>query len=919
MKKSNHLFPVDFSRKFRHGMLLCGAVIGCLAFLSPAPLKSDEKKPSSLVDFTREIRPVLSRNCLSCHGPDEEKRQANLRLDIREEAVADRGGYRVIVPGRSSESRLVERITHSAMPMPPEATGKRITPEEIGLLKQWIDQGARYTGHWAFEKPVRTPLPEVKNKSWPKNEIDYFMLARLEEEGLTPSAEADRFTLIRRVYLDLIGIPPTPEQADAFVQDERPDAYERVVVDLLNSPHYGERWARVWLDLARYADSQGYEKDPLRTIWLYRDWVIRALNENITFDRFTMEQLAGDLMPVPTRNQLIATGFHRNTMTNTEGGTDDEEYRDQAVRDRVATTMQVWMGLTAGCAQCHSHKYDPLTHREFYQLYAFFDQTEDSDKVDDRPTMKVGDASTLIMRNLAPDKRRTTHILERGNYLTPGEEVRAEVPKAFHTFPKDAPPNRLGLAKWLTDKNNPLTARVTVNRFWARLFGAGLVQTEEDFGTQGMAPSHPKLLDWLATEFMRLDWDMKAILKHIVLSATYRQSSDITAEMFEEDRFNRLLARGPWFRLEAEMVRDQALAVGGLLSNKMYGPPVMPLQPEGVWQVPHSAARWETSDGEDRYRRGLYTLWRRTSPYPSMMTLDASSAEICTIRRIRTNTPLQALVTLNDPIFVEAAQRLAERIRKEGGRRVEDRARYAFRLCVVRPPRPKELAQILAIYEEALRHYGNKGSEARKLIHIDKSIYLDKSRIVTLLERAGESPGPRWKFTREEPASAWMSPQYDDGAWAEGAGPFGKSIKKGVDTKSKSYPTEWNTRDIWMRRAVELPEEELGEFTLKVRSVGKFEVYVNGELAVATEDEKYPSGEFPLREKALATLRPGDNLIAVHAWQPGDEEEGRVIDVGMMALRPKAPIPVREDDAEHAAWTMVGNVLLNLDETLTKR
>ena len=902
--------------------LFVALVAGWVALGGPVGAWPGEESPSgTTVDFSREIRPILSRNCLSCHGADEGNRQVGLRLDTREGATADRGGYRAIVPGKSAESRMVERITHPDMPMPPEASGKKLKSEEIELIKRWIDEGAPYNRHWAFQPPSRPALPEVteEDKNWVRNEIDHFVLARLEKEGMTPSAEADRYTLIRRVYLDLIGLPPTPEQVVAFVKDDQPGAYERVVVELLNSPHYGERWARVWLDLARYADSQGYEKDNLRVIWPYRDWVVRALNENMPFDRFTLEQLAGDLVPVPTQNQLIATGFHRNTMTNTEGGTDDEEFRDQAVRDRVATTMQVWMGLTAGCAQCHSHKYDPLTHREFYQLYSYFDQSEDSDKVDDRPTMKVGDTSTLIMRELAPDKRRTTHILERGNFLTPGEEVSPEVPKAFHPFPKDAPSNRLGLAKWLTDKNNPLTARVTVNRFWAKLFGAGLVQTEEDFGTQGNPPSHPKLLDWIATEFMRLDWDMKAILKTIVLSATYRQSSDVTPERFEKDRYNRLLARGPRFRLEAELIRDQALAVGGLLSSKMYGAPVMPLQPEGVWQTVYSNTRWETSDGEDRYRRGLYTFWRRTSPYPSMVTLDATSREVCTLRRIRTNTPLQALVTLNDPVYVEAAVKLARRVMEKGGSSPEDRARYAFRLCLVRSPRPQELAQTLGIYEEALRHYEERREEARKLIHIDRSVYLDRSRIATLLERAGETAGPRWKYTREEPGSAWMSSPHDDGGWDEGAGAFGKSSKERVDFKGITYPTEWITRDIWLRRSFELPEEELSEFTLKVRSVGKFEVYINGELAAETKDERNSSGEIPVREIAAGTLRPGENLIAVHAWQPGDQDEGRVIDVGMMALRPKAPIPVREGDAEHAAWTMVGNVLLNLDETLTKR
>ena len=893
------------------------------------------------VNFSRQIRPILSRNCLSCHGGDEGNRQVGLRLDTFEGATADRGGYQAIVPGNSAASRVMARITHPDIPMPPEATGKKLKPEEIELIKNWIDQGAKYDQHWSFVKPVRPPLLKVKNEKWAKNEIDSFVLARLEKEGLSPSKEADPYTLIRRIYLDLIGIPPTPEQVDAYIKDEKSDAYERLVNKLLNSPHYGEKWARVWLDLARYADSQGYEADASRSIWPYRDWVIRALNQNMPFDQFTKEQIAGDLLPVPTEDQLIATGFHRNTMSNSEGGTDDEEFRDQAIRDRVATTMQVWMGLTAACAQCHSHKYDPLTHTEFYQLYAFLDQTEDSDKPDDRPFMKVGEGetTTLIMRELAPDKRRTTHILERGNFLTKGAIVTPAVPKAFHPFPQGAPKNRLGLAKWLTDKNNPLTARVTVNRFWARLFGTGLVQTEEDFGTQGFAPTHPKLIDWLATEFMRLDWDIKGIIKTMVMSATYRQSSNITPEMFERDQYNQLLARGPRFRISAEMVRDQALAAGGLLSTKMYGPTVMPLQPEGVWQAVYSSAKWETSEGEDRYRRGLYTYWRRTSPYPSMMTLDASSREICTLRRIRTNTPLQALVTLNDPVYVEAAQRLAQRVTEQGGSSVEDRALYAYRLCLVRKPTSEELQRTVGIYREALQYFQKDTAAARKLIYIDQDIYFDKSRFNHLIKgaRAHKKTSSRWRYTLRQPADGegWMKDTFDDSGWNEGAGVFGKSDKedenekksaKKVDgeepeeaNKQYTYPTEWDTNDLWMRREFDLSENDLEKFTLELYLRGNYEIYLNG-----VEVEKQEGGfdverEVDITKAALSILRQGRNLLAIHCSHLGEEEDAQFADIGFTALRPKDPIPVKPDDAERAAWTLVGNVLLNLDETLTKR
>jgi mono/diheme cytochrome c family protein len=480
------------------------------------------------VEFQRDIRPVLAKRCYACHGPDEGSRQANLRLDTFDGATGKNGGRAGIVPGSSAQSRVVARITHPTMPMPP--VGERLSTTEVELIKRWIDQGAAYTKHWAFEKPVRPNLPPVSNKTWPRNAIDYFVLARLERENLKPSREANPNILARRAALDLIGLPPAPDWVREFVNDKRPDAYERYVDRLLAMPQFGERWARVWLDLARYADTTGYERDFRRSIWPYRDWVIKAINANMPFDQFSIRQLAGDLLPNPTEDDLVATGFHRNTMTNPEAGSDPEEFRDLAVKDRVAVTGQVWMGLTWGCAQCHTHKYDPLTHTEFYQLYAFLNQTQDANRYDDSPSLKVGGTSTLVMRDLAPEKHRVTHVHERGNFLDPGAEVQPGTPAAFFPLPADAPLNRLGLAKWLVSKDNPLTARVTANRFWARLFGRGIVETEEDFGTQGSSPSHPELLDWLATEFMSSDWNVKALLKTVVTSATYRQSSDASPE-----------------------------------------------------------------------------------------------------------------------------------------------------------------------------------------------------------------------------------------------------------------------------------------------------------------------------------------------------------------------------------------------------
>jgi mono/diheme cytochrome c family protein len=729
---------------------------------------ADGKAPA--VDFNRDVRPILSKNCFACHGPDGAQRVTRLRLDRRESATKKlKSGVTAIVPDKPAQSELVRRITAAdeADRMPPKETGNHLTPAQIATLTRWVAQGAPYAEHWAFVKSQRPPLPAVAGRSWPRNGLDTFVLSRLEREGLRPNPEADRFTLLRRVSLALRGLPPSPQELEAFTGDTGPGAYKRAVDRFLADPAYGERWARVWLDLARYADSAGYGSDPLRTIWRYRDWVIDAFNRNLPYDRFTIEQLAGDLLPEPTLEQRMATAFHRNTMTNTEGGTDREEFRVAAVKDRVDTTLQVWMGLTMGCAKCHNHKYDPITQAEYYRFFAFFNQTADADRADEQPvipapTPALGEkvrqidariaplkrrldfptpaqaaarvvarppvvpADELVVRagiarltksrpavptlpvmvELPPEKRRETHVLIKGNFLNPGEKVDPGVPAAFPPLPAGAPANRLGMAEWLVSPDNPLTARVAVNRLWARLFGTGLAESEEDFGTQGELPSHSELLDWLAREYVRLGWDTKALLRRIVTSATYRQSSKVTPELAARDPHNRLLARGPRFRLEAEMVRDQALALSGLLSRKMNGPSVFPPQPPGLWQAAFNGQRtWATSQGADRYRRGLYTFWRRTVPYPSMATFDAPSREICTVRRVRTNTPLQAFVTLNDPVYVEAAQALARRVVREGGTTASERSRFGLQLCLARPPHPEEVEQVLALYESEREHY----------------------------------------------------------------------------------------------------------------------------------------------------------------------------------------------------------------------
>jgi hypothetical protein len=1089
--------------------------------------------PKDQVNFSSRIRPVISAKCFPCHGPDDKTRKAKLRLDIREQATKEREGIFPIKPGDLKNSEMIRRITSTDPEeiMPPPKAGHPLTPQEIELLEKWVQQGAPYAGHWSFTKPERPPLPKIKQRSWAKNGIDHFILAKLDENKLKPSPPADRYALIRRLSLDLIGLPPTPAEVEDFVKVKSPNAYEKVVDRLLASPAYGEKWTRMWLDLARYADSYGYGQDSLRANnpWPYRDWVISAFNQNMPFDEFTIEQLAGDLLDHPTEEQLVATAFHRNTMTNVEGGTDDEEWRVAAVKDRANVTAQAWMGLTMGCAQCHSHKFDPISHKEYYQFYAFFNQTEDNDQPDESPTMplptseqrdkmkklkneiaalekrisvddpallgelaewekanksahtwkvvelcefesargttfmELGDHSLLagtnspgkdtytmkfasrlskatairlevlpdeslpahgpgrsgsgnfvlnelaisvkpepnepkrarfvrielpgkkrilslaevqvfsrgenvatkgkatqssvdydglaeraidgntngdfevkstthtkqekdpwwevdlgeeksldsivvwnrtdgdvggrladfrvlaldsarktvwttqvaaapkpsialkpdervlglkratatlsqkdyevanlvdghaetkegwgigagqgktqtaifefsdplpagevtvklvqnfggqhtigrfrlaltesalpsvappanvssvlanapeqrsadqkyellkwyqqyavataairrqiepvqkeldaikppqlpIMREFASDKRRVTHLLNKGNFLDPGDEVSAAIPAAFNAWPAGAPTNRLGVAKWLMSPENPLTARVTANRLWAQMFGMGLVETEEDFGTQGSLPSHPELLDWLAVELRVNGWNMKRFLKTIAMSATYQQTSRVTPELLRQDPRNRLLSRAPRRRLDAEAIRDQALALSGLSSHKIGGPSVYPPQPDGLWRVAFDGMRtYPTSTGEDRYRRGLYTVWRRTIPYPSMVTFDAPSRETCTFRRLPTNTPLQAYVTLNDPVYVEAAQALGRRLAREGGANPEERIRFGLSLVLARPPDKSQVAELKNLFEAELAHYRDTEKEAVKL------------------------------------------------------------------------------------------------------------------------------------------------------------------------------------------------------------
>ncbi|GAB3642082.1 DUF1553 domain-containing protein [Spirosoma arcticum] len=866
----------------------------------------------SRVDYNTQIKPLLNKNCIACHGGV--KKASGFSLLFKHEALAPaKSGKPAIIPGDADGSEMIRRLTLTDPDERMPLDHAPLKPDEIETLRKWIDQGAEWGDHWAYQPVEKPDVPRVgtfwsrlgfgdnTEASWVKNEIDPFILDKLKTDGLKPSPEADRATLIRRVSLDLTGLPPTEREVASFVNDKSADAYEKVVDRLLKSPAYGERWTGWWLDLARYADTKGYERDPGRKIWRYRDWLINAFNNDKPFDQFTVDQLAGDLLPKATDDQLIATAFHRNTMTNDEGGTQDEEFRVAALLDRVGTTWDVWQGTTFACVQCHSHPYDPFVHDEFYKYAAFFNNSRDEDVTSDTPTLrfynptdslkivqlkqyiasavtspkqalaetnhfthfvrtvepkinshdfdqlvnaslldakyfgfqdkglarvknvtltnrprlliawgtKAPDATVTIRQDRADgpilatmpvpktgsqwndtiqmiplprvqgrhnlylslnspkapkewvlikwvsfqpmlpgqpanavgpqdkllidvlnadaeslpimldgsgDLVRETHVFDRGNWLVKGKKVTPDVPKVFPAMNPALPKNRLGLARWMVDRDNPLTARVAVNRFWEQLFGAGIVETVEDMGTQGIPPTHRELLDYLAIGFMETDrWSVKKLLKRLVMSATYRQQSSASPELLAKDPFNKLLARGPRIRLSAEQVRDQALAVSGLLSRKMYGPSVMPTQPDGIWQSPYDGESWKQSTGDDLHRRALYTYWKRTAPYPSMVTFDSPSREFCQSRRIRTNTPLQALVTLNDPVYIEAAQTLAQYMQQHG-RSPESQIQAGFRRVMLRDLPPKKLAVLTRLYRTTEQYYRQKPDEAKKLV-----------------------------------------------------------------------------------------------------------------------------------------------------------------------------------------------------------
>lgn len=858
------------------------------------------------IDYNEEVKPILNKNCMGCHGGVKKAGDVSFLFE-HEMLEPGKSGKIPVVRGDAAASEMIRRMVSDDPDERMPKGADRLDEKDINTLKKWIDQGAKWETHWSYKRVEKPAVPSQKSlwnlfgllntgyANWPLNEVDQFVLQKLKAEKLSPSPEADKATLIRRVSLDLTGLPPTEKEVADFEKDNAPDAYEKVVDRLLKSSAYGERWTAMWMDLARYADTKGYESDGGRSIWRYRDYVVKSFNDDKPFDQFTVEQLAGDLMPekssgLPTDEHMIATGFHRNTMINNEGGTDDEEFRVAAQIDRVNTTWEVWQGTTFACIQCHSHPYDPIPHEDYYKYMAYFNNSRDEDVWDEWPKLRFykgedsarvekvkawinrydpketqkftqfmrvmepkinahsfvkGEESTVLLisyygvkdkgnakipnvnlhgagnlvmnistraenavltfcldsldgqviskinvpvrdtvlvsplpkvsgkhdiflsvkspknptewvritwlafQDVIPgsgqpgydqvvkdyatvltkstesmpvvwegtgDFARKTNVFVRGNWMVKGAEVKPGVPKLLAPMPKDYPQNRLGLGQWIVNRDNPLTSRVIVNRFWEQLFGRGIVETVEDFGSQGAEPSHPALLDWLAVDFMENDhWSVKKLLKTMVMSATYRQNSRSDAGRQEKDPYNRYLSRGPRVRLSAEQVRDQAMAACGLLSHKMYGPSVMPPQPDGIWLSPYSGESWKVSEGEDKYRRAVYTYWKRTAPYPSMTTFDAPSREFCQSRRILTNTPLQALVTLNDPVYLEAAEKLAVKMQKRG-KTPEQQLREGYRLLTFQPIEEKSLKVLVGVYSDALKTYRNKPTEVDSIL-----------------------------------------------------------------------------------------------------------------------------------------------------------------------------------------------------------
>ncbi len=735
-----------------------------LLMCSSCKRKSPLAGKSDSVDFNLHIRPLLSDRCFKCHGPDANQRKANLRLDIRENALAalkNDPAAHVIVPGNASGSEVFRRIssTDTSQRMPPVKSNLKLNEEEIDLIRQWIDQGAKYKKHWAFIPPKQHAVPKVEAESWLENDIDRFILARMEDAGMQPNDEADKERLLKRVSLDITGLPPSLELQEKFLNDDSADSFEKIVDELLSLPQYGEKMAVYWMDVARYADSHGYQDDGLRTMWPWRDWVIHAFNENYPYDQFVTWQLAGDLLPNPTKEQLLATGFNRNHKITQEGGVIQEEYRIEYVTDRTNTFGKAFLALTFECAHCHDHKYDPISQKAYYSTFAFFNQVPEKGLVGDIMLASLADppkikittdeiskilsfinkkdtAAVEVMVMQDTSWTRPTYILKRGAYDAHGEEVSFDLPPAilpYDTITYGA--NRLGLAKWLFDKKNPLTARVFVNRMWQEFFGRGLVKTSGDFGMQGEMPSHPELLDWLALDFMNNDWNIKRLVKQIVTSSTYRQSSVVTREKLIADPENILLSRSPRIRMTAETIRDLALSSSGLLVKEIGGPSVKVYQPNGIWEQATSGrgilAHYVQDHGDKLYRRGLYSFIKRTVPPPGMLVFDGSNRDQCEVKRLRTNTPLQALVLLNDPTILEASRVFAERLMKENSTS-DQKIETAFRSVIGRKPSPEELRILTLYFNEEKVKFEKSKEKAKQLISAGEYPHADIKDIASL-------------------------------------------------------------------------------------------------------------------------------------------------------------------------------------------
>ncbi|AFK03395.1 protein of unknown function DUF1549 [Emticicia oligotrophica DSM 17448] len=719
------------------------------------------------VDYNFHIRPILSDRCFKCHGPDVNKREANLRLDTPEGAYAalkDNPKAHAIVAGNLEASEVYQRLItkDSTLRMPPPESNLKLTQHEIELIAKWIKQGAKYKPHWAFIAPQKPKLPEA-DKDWVKNEIDYFTYAKMDEKGLEPNEEADKERLLKRVSFDLVGLPPTLEMQERFLKDNSPNAYEKIVDELLKDKHYGEKMAIPWLDVARYADSHGYQDDGLRTMWPWRDWVIHAFNSNYPYSQFVTWQLAGDLLPNPNKEMLLATGFNRNHKITQEGGVIDEEYRVEYVTDRTNTFGKAFLALTFECAHCHDHKYDPISQKDYYRTFAFFNQVPEKGlfgTIDasfaDPPNMKISTedvksilkfinkkdtAKVAVMVMKDSSVVRPTYVLNRGNYDAHGEVVRFGVPSSIMPFDTNKlEKNRLGLAKWLLDAKNPLTARVFVNRIWAQFFGRGIVKTLGDFGMQSELPSHPELLDWLAVDFRTNGWNIKRLVKQIVMSATYRQSSTLNDKHLKIDPENIYLSRASRLRIPAENVRDHVLASSGILNTEIGGPSVKPYQPKGLWEVATSGrgtlARYVQDHESDLYRRGMYVFIKRTVPPPSMLIFDASNRDQCEVQRSRTNTPLQALVMMNDPQVMEGSRVMAENLMSENIP-LEKKLEKAFRKIVCRQPKAKELAILSNYFESEKEFFGKNAAKAQKILSVGefkKKDIKDKQATAALMQ-----------------------------------------------------------------------------------------------------------------------------------------------------------------------------------------